>query len=224
MMISSFTSLPQTSLTLPSSLLGLRECIGCNQTNLGSRSIISSELSWTFYLLFYIHSDASKEGIFRIPGNSERQRRLKARLNEGRLVDLHNEEFTAHDVACVLKTYLGELPEPLLTEKHYVAHVQAASRFFNATIWCNCWQNVVHETTIKRVTTTILLFHPGTKCGGNINQHFTDLMTSHLDTISNLQPDQLPTFLLYSFNYVLLVMYLIISHVAYLRRHIYPRD
>ena len=70
--------------------------------------------------------DSSKEGIFRIPGNSERQRRLKAKLNSAQLIDLNNEEFTTHDVACVLKTYLGDLPEPVLTEKHYLAHVQAA--------------------------------------------------------------------------------------------------
>ena len=70
--------------------------------------------------------DISKEGIFRIPGNSERQRRLKDKIGSGLLVDLDNDVFTAHDVACVLKTYLGDLPEPLLTDKHYPAHVQAA--------------------------------------------------------------------------------------------------
>ncbi|XP_033632757.1 rho GTPase-activating protein 19-like isoform X1 [Asterias rubens] len=81
-------------------------------------------------LIDFLKDYISKEGIFRIPGNSERQRRLKDKIGSGLLVDLDNDVFTAHDVACVLKTYLGDLPEPLLTDKHYPAHVQAAGLTF----------------------------------------------------------------------------------------------
>ncbi|XP_038064325.1 rho GTPase-activating protein 19-like isoform X2 [Patiria miniata] len=77
-------------------------------------------------LIDFLKDYITKEGIFRIPGNSERQRRLKDKINCGLLVDLENDIFTAHDVACVLKTLLGDLPEPLLTDRHYPAHVQAA--------------------------------------------------------------------------------------------------
>ncbi|XP_022085578.1 rho GTPase-activating protein 19-like isoform X2 [Acanthaster planci] len=77
-------------------------------------------------LIDFLKDFITKEGIFRVPGNSERQRRLKDKISSGLLVDLENDVFTAHDVACVLKTFLGDLPEPLLTDKHYPAHVQAA--------------------------------------------------------------------------------------------------
>ena len=77
----------------------------------------------TFFLSF---PDVHVEGLFRIPGNSSRQSRLKDLLSMGRTVDLESSEFTPHDAACVLKTFLSELPEPLLTDKHYEAHIQAA--------------------------------------------------------------------------------------------------
>ncbi|XP_071486684.1 rho GTPase-activating protein 19-like [Diadema antillarum] len=77
-------------------------------------------------LIEYLKDNVHVEGLFRIPGNSHRQQRLKDLLNQRRAVDLQSSEFTPHDVACVLKSFLSELPEPLLTDRHYGAHVQAA--------------------------------------------------------------------------------------------------
>jgi hypothetical protein len=37
---------------------------------------------------------------------------------------LNSGNFSPHDVASLLKSFLGEVPEPLLTEKHFVAHTQ----------------------------------------------------------------------------------------------------
>ncbi|XP_033126425.1 rho GTPase-activating protein 19-like isoform X2 [Anneissia japonica] len=77
-------------------------------------------------LIEFLKQYVTKEGIFRVPGNSERQRLLKEKINSGVVIDLDSDRFTPHDVACVLKTFLGDLPEPLLTDRHYTAHVQAA--------------------------------------------------------------------------------------------------
>ncbi|XP_052703062.1 rho GTPase-activating protein 19-like isoform X3 [Crassostrea angulata] len=64
------------------------------------------------------------EGLFRKTGNVARQRLLKEWLNEGVDLILDQESFTPHDCATVLKNYLSELPDPLLTERHYQAHLQ----------------------------------------------------------------------------------------------------
>lgn len=42
--------------------------------------------------------------------------------------ELNKEEYSPHDVADLLKLYLRELPEPLLTENHYVAYLQVPSK------------------------------------------------------------------------------------------------
>lgn len=70
------------------------------------------------------------EGLFRIPGNSGRQQKLKNRINSREVIDLDSDEFTTNDIACVLKTFLGDLPEPLLTDRQYHAHVEAAGNSY----------------------------------------------------------------------------------------------
>ncbi|XP_078668703.1 rho GTPase-activating protein 19-like isoform X1 [Branchiostoma floridae x Branchiostoma belcheri] len=75
-------------------------------------------------LIDFLGNHTHVEGIFRIPGNSHRQQRLKDSLNSGVDIDLELGEFTPHDVASVLKIFLGELPEPLLTTRHYPAYLQ----------------------------------------------------------------------------------------------------
>ncbi|XP_064601829.1 rho GTPase-activating protein 19-like isoform X2 [Liolophura sinensis] len=64
------------------------------------------------------------EGLFRKSGNIGRQKVLKERLNNCEDLELDSGDFSPHDCATVLKTYLGELPEPLVTDKHYLAHCQ----------------------------------------------------------------------------------------------------
>ena len=70
-------------------------------------------------------TDVKQEGLFRKAGNVDRQRVLCDRLDsaEAQLL-LH--EFTVHDCATVLKTFLGEMPEPLLVEKYCTAYRQVA--------------------------------------------------------------------------------------------------
>ncbi|XP_019411813.1 PREDICTED: rho GTPase-activating protein 19 isoform X2 [Crocodylus porosus] len=77
-------------------------------------------------LIEYLHKNLRVEGLFRVPGNSVRQQLLKDALNSGMDVDLDSGEFHSNDVATLLKVFLGELPEPLLTRKHFLAHLKIA--------------------------------------------------------------------------------------------------
>uniref|UniRef100_A0A8D2LEZ0 Rho GTPase-activating protein 19 n=1 Tax=Varanus komodoensis TaxID=61221 RepID=A0A8D2LEZ0_VARKO len=75
-------------------------------------------------LIEYLHKNLRVEGLFRVPGNSTRQQNLKEALNSGTEIDLDSGEFHSNDVATLLKMFLGELPEPLLTHKHFHAHLK----------------------------------------------------------------------------------------------------
>jgi hypothetical protein len=55
-----------------------------------------------------------------------RQQALKEQLNSGADIDLEAGGFHPNDVATLLKTFLGELPEPLLTHQHFHAHLKIA--------------------------------------------------------------------------------------------------
>ena len=77
-------------------------------------------------LLALVQSDLQVEGLFRVPGNSVRQQTLKDLLNSGVDVDLGSGDFHPNDVATLLKAFLGELPEPLLTHRHLHAHLKIA--------------------------------------------------------------------------------------------------
>lgn len=69
-----------------------------------------------------------------MPGNSVRQQTLKELLNSGADVDLESGDFHPNDVATLLKTFLGELPEPLLTHRHFHAHLKIAGRVTDALL------------------------------------------------------------------------------------------
>lgn len=66
------------------------------------------------------------EGLFRKHGNLKKQQTLKERLNKGITIDLDSGEFTVHECAATLKTFLGDLCEPLLTDAYYKAHCQVS--------------------------------------------------------------------------------------------------
>uniref|UniRef100_A0A4X2LLF9 Rho GTPase-activating protein 19 n=1 Tax=Vombatus ursinus TaxID=29139 RepID=A0A4X2LLF9_VOMUR len=79
-----------------------------------------------YQLIEYLHKNLRVEGLFRVPGNSVRQQVLRDALNNGADVDLESGEFHSNDVASLLKMFLGELPEPLLTHRHFHAHLKIA--------------------------------------------------------------------------------------------------
>ncbi|OXB67348.1 hypothetical protein ASZ78_010906, partial [Callipepla squamata] len=86
-------------------------------------------------LIEYLHKNLRAEGLFRVPGNSIRQQILKDALNSGTDIDLDSGEFHSNDVATLLKMFLGELPEPLLTHKHFHAHLKIADQY-GTTLSC----------------------------------------------------------------------------------------
>ncbi|XP_075904990.1 rho GTPase-activating protein 19 isoform X2 [Nelusetta ayraudi] len=79
-----------------------------------------------YQLIEYLSKNLHVEGLFRVPGNSVRQQALRELLNSGADVDLQGGDFHPNDVASLLKSFLGELPEPLLTHRHFTAHLKIA--------------------------------------------------------------------------------------------------
>nr|XP_020457211.1 rho GTPase-activating protein 19-like [Monopterus albus] len=77
-----------------------------------------------YQLIEYLSQNLHVEGLFRVPGHSLRQAALREMLNTGAEIDLETGDFHPNDVASLLKVYLGELPEPLLTHRHYHAHLK----------------------------------------------------------------------------------------------------
>lgn len=75
------------------------------------------------YIRLNIIADLCQEGIFRKTGNIGRQKELKERLQLNEPVDLGDGYYTAHDCASVLKSFVGDLSEPLLHEKLFNAHL-----------------------------------------------------------------------------------------------------
>ncbi|KAE9973089.1 hypothetical protein BLS_003757 [Venturia inaequalis] len=70
------------------------------------------------------------EGIYRVSGNSLRVQDLKSQFDRNAFnVDFRNPEAFHHDVnnpANLLKLFLRELPDPLLTSMHYSSFIEAA--------------------------------------------------------------------------------------------------
>jgi hypothetical protein len=66
-------------------------------------------------------------GLFRKTGNLQKQKVLKERLNRGVPMDLDKREFSVHECASVLKSFLSELPEPLLTDSNTPSIVKVAN-------------------------------------------------------------------------------------------------
>ncbi|XP_013877233.1 rho GTPase-activating protein 19 isoform X1 [Austrofundulus limnaeus] len=77
-----------------------------------------------YQLIEYLSKNLHVEGLFRVPGHSLRQAALREMLNAGAEMDLETGDFHPNDAASLLKMYLGELPEPLLTHRHYLAHLK----------------------------------------------------------------------------------------------------
>ncbi|KAM8822241.1 rho GTPase-activating protein 19-like, partial [Synchiropus picturatus] len=89
-------------------------------------SLSESCIAQIYQMIEYLSKNLHVEGLFRVPGNSVRQQTLKELLNGGADVDLNSGDYHPNDVATLLKTLLGELPEPLLTHRHFHAHLKIA--------------------------------------------------------------------------------------------------
>ncbi|XP_031589797.2 rho GTPase-activating protein 19 isoform X2 [Oreochromis aureus] len=88
--------------------------------------LTESCMAQMYKLIEYLSKNLHVEGLFRVPGNSVRQQALKELLNSGADFSLESGDFHPNDAATLLKTFLGELPEPLLTHRHFHAHLKIA--------------------------------------------------------------------------------------------------
>lgn len=88
--------------------------------------------------------DICEEGIFRRSGKLTRQQELKGLLQRGILPKLKDSKYSVHDVASVLKAFLAELPEPLLTEVYYPAYCQIAGKLLKHLILLHTIFNYMH--------------------------------------------------------------------------------
>ncbi|EDW36240.1 GL17687 [Drosophila persimilis] len=73
-----------------------------------------------------LEKNLTQEGLFRKTGAVSRQNELRMHIQHDQPLDLELTGFSAHDCATVFKSFLAELPEPLLTDAHYPAHLQIA--------------------------------------------------------------------------------------------------
>ena len=70
-----------------------------------------------------------QEGLYRLPGDANQVAKLKLRFNQDeRIVNLssEHEQVSVHTISVLIKMYLRELPEPLLTTKLQGKFVDAA--------------------------------------------------------------------------------------------------
>lgn len=87
-------------------------------------------------LMKYCSGGLETEGIFRISASLPQMKKLKENVEEGKgcpntasLInslyagDMDFTNFTVHDVACLIKLYFRELPEPLFPSDLYVQHL-----------------------------------------------------------------------------------------------------
>jgi hypothetical protein len=73
------------------------------------------------------YSGISTVGLFRVGGSAKRCRQLRSLLDRGGVGGPLFAETSPHDVACLLKEYFRDLPQPLLIKEHYQAYISAIS-------------------------------------------------------------------------------------------------
>ncbi|KFM61384.1 Rho GTPase-activating protein 19, partial [Stegodyphus mimosarum] len=83
-------------------------------------------------------------------------------LRLGENIDFSACAYTVHDCACVLKSFLAELPEPLLSEAHYSAHCQITDMNCNST--SSSQAKAIYERQLKATKLLLLLLPPDNYC------------------------------------------------------------
>lgn len=93
-----------------------------------SLEIAESRVSALYQVIEYLGlgRNVTEEGIFRKSGSLKKQQDLMERIDKGEEISFENGDFTTHECASVLKTFLGNLSEPLVTNSCYLAHLQVA--------------------------------------------------------------------------------------------------
>ncbi|XP_076628840.1 uncharacterized protein LOC143345518 [Colletes latitarsis] len=110
----SFTKKPKSTINL--------------QKGVEGASLTEDGINQVKQLIEYLSKEQNiiQEGIFRRTGKLTRQQDLKVTMYQGIPLSLNDGQYSVHDCASVLKGFLAELPEPLLSDLHYPAHCQIA--------------------------------------------------------------------------------------------------
>lgn len=126
---------------------------GSNKTTIDGLPLSKEGLCQLQHLINFlsIEENVIQEGIFRRSGKVTRQQELKSLLSQGLNINLPESQYSVHDVATVLKSYLAELPEPLVTENHYPAYCQVADY---------CRQELGTKSRVLRALQLLLLLLP----------------------------------------------------------------
>ena len=74
----------------------------------------------------YLWPFVKEEGLFRISGSVSKVKRMRNAFNAGRLEALTEMKNDAPAVVSTMKSYLRELPEPLLTFRLYPDWIEAS--------------------------------------------------------------------------------------------------
>ncbi|XP_045125929.1 rho GTPase-activating protein 19-like isoform X3 [Portunus trituberculatus] len=113
-----------------------------------------------FQVLHYLNKENNiiQEGLFRKNGSLSRQQELKNLLNSGADLNLDCGMYSPHDCASVLKSFLADLPEPLLTEAHYPIHCRIAEML--QSHMSHTQKAAVHTRQIKALRLLFLLLPP----------------------------------------------------------------
>lgn len=137
--------------------------------------------------MFWYFADISQEGIFRKTGSLQRQSELKNALIHGVPINLEKGDFTAHDCASVLKNFLADLSEPLLTEHYYPAYCQVAD-------FCNSKASVAsREERLLHAIQLLILLLP--KENNNLLECIMDMLfkTVQHESTNKMSVDNLAT-------------------------------
>uniref|UniRef100_A0A0N7ZD21 Rho-GAP domain-containing protein n=1 Tax=Scylla olivacea TaxID=85551 RepID=A0A0N7ZD21_SCYOL len=113
-----------------------------------------------FQVIHYLNKEnnITQEGLFRKNGSLSRQQELKNLLNSGADLNLDCGPYSPHDCASVLKSFLADLPEPLLTEAHYPIHCRIAEML--QSHMSHTQKAAVHTRQIKALRLLFLLLPP----------------------------------------------------------------
>lgn len=108
------------------------------------------------YLIDYLRSDVGAEGLFRVSGNKKRQQELKSLIEKEWNIDVGviNYPCNTHDIAGILKEYIGQLKEPLFTRQLYDCYLQLSIRFKDMPL------GIVHERKLEALKALFLLLPP----------------------------------------------------------------
>ncbi|XP_057340181.1 uncharacterized protein LOC130677435 [Microplitis mediator] len=134
----------------PKSMMNLQQQKG-NASYEGT--VLSSEgINQVKLLMEYLSKEQciNQEGIFRRTGKLKRQQDLKSLLYQGHPLNLDDGIYSVHDCASVLKSFLAELSEPLLTESHYPVHCQLAEL-------CNSDSTIIDSRLLNSIQLLLLL-------------------------------------------------------------------